>query len=95
MATYILLSRLSGEGLDDPTDLQTYARAVSDRIKSDCPGVTWKQSFATTGSVDVVDVVESNDPSQVAKAALIIRSLGYADTETLVATPWSAFIDSL
>lgn len=95
MATYIILSRFSDGALDDPSDLRTYARAVADRIRSDCPDVNWKQSFATSGSVDVVDVVECDDPRQVQQAALIIRSLGYADTETLVATEWSPFIDGL
>lgn len=95
MATYIILSQFEGAALDDPSDLKTYARAVADRIREDCPGVEWKQSFVTTGSVDVVDIVESDDPRQVQQAALIIRTLGYAETETMVATEWSQFIDAL
>lgn len=95
MATYIILSRFADGSFDDPSDLNTYARAVADRIRSDCPDVQWKQSFATSGSVDVVDIVESDDPAQVQQAALIIRALGYADTETLVASEWSTFLDRL
>jgi len=43
----------------------------------------------------VVDIVESKDPEQVARAALLIRGYGHATTETLPATPWKQFLDNL
>jgi uncharacterized protein with GYD domain len=43
----------------------------------------------------VVDVVESDDPEQVARAVMLIRGYGHATTETLPATPWREFLDSL
>lgn len=57
--------------------------------------VHWKHSFATTGRFDVVDLVESDDLAQVEKAVMIIRAYGHSTTETLVATPWKEFLDSL
>lgn len=57
--------------------------------------MTWKQSFVTLGRFDVVDIVESRDPQQVARAALLIRGYGHATTETMPATPWEDFLDSL
>jgi len=44
---------------------------------------------------DVVDIVESKDPEQVARAALLIRGYGHATTETLLATEWKDFLGSL
>jgi len=38
----------------------------------------------------VVDIIESDDPREVERAALIIRGYGHATTETLPATPWKA-----
>ena len=38
-------------------------------------------SFATIGRFDVVDVVEAEDPTQVEKAAMIIRAYGHSTTE--------------
>jgi uncharacterized protein with GYD domain len=35
----------------------------------------------------MVDIIEANDPKQVEKAAMIIRTFGRSITETLVATP--------
>lgn len=95
MATYVILSRISPEAFDDPKDFKDLAKTVSEKIKRQCPGVTWKDSFATLGRFDVVDIVEATDPKEVEKAAMLIRAYGHASTETLVATPWKDFLVSL
>lgn len=95
MNTYIILTRFLDDAFDVHTDLNTYAQTVKDHIREECPDVTWRQSFMTMGSVDVVDVVEAEDPRDVQKAALIIRTFGYAHTETFLATPWNDFLDRL
>ncbi len=95
MATYIILSRISPEAFADPKEFKQLAAAVSEQIKSECPRVLWKDSFATLGRFDVVDIVEADDPKQIEKAAMIIRAYGHATTETLVATPWDDFIAAL
>jgi len=68
---------------------------VSNKIKTDCPGVAWKHSFATLGRFDVVDVVETDDPKQIERAAMIIRAYGHSTTETLMGTPWKDFLARL
>jgi uncharacterized protein with GYD domain len=95
MATYVILSRVSPEAFADPEGFRKLARAVSERIKKECPKVIWRDSYATMGRFDVVDVVESDDPQQVEKAAVIIRSVGHSMTETLPATPWKEFLAAL
>ncbi len=95
MTTYVLLSRIAPDALRDPSEFKQLAATVSAKIKSECPGLAWRQSFATLGRFDVVDVIESNDPKQVEKAAMIIRAYGRSTTETLVATPWKEFIEML
>jgi uncharacterized protein with GYD domain len=71
------------------------AAAVSEKIKRECPGVVWKDSYATLGRFDVVDIVEADDPKQVGKAAMIIHAYGHSTTETLLATPWDDFMAML
>jgi len=95
MSTYIILSRISPEAFKDPKDFRKLAETVASKIKSECPGVEWKESFATTGRFDVLDAVQSDDLKQVEKAAMIIRAYGHATTETLVATPWKEFLKML
>jgi uncharacterized protein with GYD domain len=95
MSTFVILSRIGSEAVKDPKDFKAVAKTVRDEIKRQCPGVTWKESFATLGRFDVVDIVEAAKPEEVEKAAMIIRSYGHASTETLVATPWREFLASL
>jgi uncharacterized protein with GYD domain len=95
MATYVILSRVSSQALEDPTEFKQLVEKVSAKIKSDCPGVVWRESYGTLGRFDVVDIVESDDPKQVARVALILRTLGHETTETLMATPWKEFLANL
>ncbi len=95
MATYIILSQLSPEAFSDPKDFKKLADKVSSKIKSECPGVVWKESYATMGRFDVVDIVESDDPKQIEKAVMIIRAYGHSGTETLPATPWNDFLATI
>jgi uncharacterized protein with GYD domain len=95
MQTYIILSRLSPDALKDPKIYREMAGKVSGKIKEECPDVHWKSSFAVLGRFDVVDIVESDNPKQVEKAAMIIRAFGNSVTETLFATPWHEFLDIL
>lgn len=95
MATYIILSRFSPEAFRDPKDFKKLAKTVSSKIKKECPKVVWKASFATMGRFDVIDIIESDDPKQVEKAAMIIHAYGHSTTETLPATPWDEFLAML
>jgi uncharacterized protein with GYD domain len=92
MATYVILSRFSPEAFSDPADFKKLAKAVATRIKAECPGIRWRASFATMGRFDVVDIVDSDDPNQVSRAAMIIHAYGHSTTETLPATPWKQFL---
>jgi uncharacterized protein with GYD domain len=95
MPTYVILSKLNESAFRDPEDLAKCARTVADKIESDCPNVTWKDSYATTGRFDVVDIVDAPDVASIERAAMIIRAYGHASTETMLATPWKQFIQEL
>jgi uncharacterized protein with GYD domain len=95
MATYVILSRFSPEAFGDPKQFKKLAAKVSEKIKSECPGVKWKDSYALMGHFDVIDIVESEDIKEVKKAAMLIRAYGHSTTETLVATPWKEFLAML
>jgi len=95
MATYVVLSRISPRAFSDPKEFRQLAARVKKAIQEQCPDVKWKKSFATLGRFDVVDVFECDDPKQVARTGMIIRAYGHASTETLPATPWAEFLESL
>jgi len=95
MATYIILSKISHDAVRDPKEFKQVAETVAAKLKAECPGVTWKDSYATLGRYDVIDIVEADDPKQLEKAGMIIRAYGHSTTETLTATPWKEFLASL
>lgn len=95
MNTYIILSRFSPEAFDNPKHFLELAEEVSKKIKQDCPNVNWKDSYATLGRYDVIDVVEASDPKEIEKVAMIIRAYGHSTTETLIGTRWKEFLAGL
>ena len=95
MATYIILSRFSPNAFKDPKEFKNLAIEVSHKIKQDCPKIKWKDSYATLGRFDVIDIVETDSPEQIEKAAMIIRGYGHSTTETLQGTPWDMFLETL
>lgn len=95
MARYIILSRFSPDAFTEASEFKTIARQVSQKIKEDCPGIKWLDSYATLGRFDVIDLVEAENPKDVERAVMIIRGLGHSTTETLPGTPWKEFLESL
>ncbi len=92
MARYIILTSMSPEAFKDPEDFKQIASTVSAKIKSECPNLVWKHSYATLGRFDFVDIIDCGDPKQVKKAAMIIHAYGHSNTETMQATPWKEFL---
>ena len=78
MTSYVILSRFSPEAFREPKNFRELADEVSARIKKECKVITWKQSFATLGRFDVVDIVGANDSQDIERAAMIIRSHGHS-----------------
>jgi len=95
MTAYIILTKVSPQAMEAPEDFKVLAERVSHKIKEECPAVHWKESYATLGRFDVVDIVESEDQAQVERAAMIIRAQGHSTTETMVATSWKEFLSNL
>ena len=95
MATYVILSTMETDTLNSPGDFTKRASEVNEKIKQECPNVSWVDSYCLMGPYDVLDIVESSKPEEVQKAAMIIRVYGHAKTHTFAATKWDDFIDVL
>jgi uncharacterized protein with GYD domain len=92
MSTFIMLTRLSHEGLKSPRSLEDLEKAVSRRIKSECPDVSWIGSYAVLGPADYVDIFTAPNLETATKVATIVRTFGHATTEIWGATPWKEFL---
>ena len=91
MATYAMLTRLTPDAVKAPSDLARLERAVSDRIRKECPQVKWLASYAILGPHDYLDLFEAPDEIVAAKVVMLVRSFGHAQTETWTAVPWARF----
>ena len=95
MQNYVILTKLSPESVREPKELRALSSTISEKMKSECPGVRWLFSYACMGRFDIVDLVEADTPEDVERAAMIIRACGRATTETMLATPWKEFLANL
>ena len=93
MATYIMLSRLSPEGLTtlkrNPSRLNEVNREVEQF------GARVVQQYALLGAYDFITVLEAPDAETVARISVELGSRRTASYETLTAIPVDAFISSL
>jgi len=92
MSTFIMLTRLSHEALKSPRNLETLGKAVTDRIRTECPDVNWVASYAVLGPADYLDIFSAPSIESATKVATIIRTFGHATTEVWGATPWGEFL---
>ena len=93
MAMYLILSRCSPNAFGVPKEFN--AEDVSSKIEKECSGATRKESFATLGRFEAVDVVEAHDQREIEKAAVIIGAYRHSTTEIVVAIPWTEFLGML
>jgi len=93
MPTYIMLSRVSPEGLTtlkrNPSRLQEVNQEVEQF------GARVVQQYALLGSYDFITVLEAPDAETVARISVELGSRGTASYETLTAISVDQFISSL
>jgi uncharacterized protein with GYD domain len=81
MATYIVLSSFTDQGIRSVKDTTKRADAVRDLAKKF--GVTAKDFFWTLGSYDVVAIFDAPDDTSMTAFGLAIGAAGNVRTQTL------------
>jgi len=93
MPTYIMLSRLTPEGVATIKNNPQRIREVNRELEQ--LGASVKAQWSTLGQYDFVNVVEAPDEVTMARVSLELGSRGTAKYETLSAIPVDDFIASL
>jgi uncharacterized protein with GYD domain len=83
MPTYILLSRLSQQGVQTLKSNPARLREVNKDVEE--LGCRVLHQWATLGSFDFVNVVEAPDTATIAKVSVALAARGSARLETLPA----------
>ena len=93
MPTYILLSRLSQQGVQtlksNPERLRQVNRDVEEL------GATVLHQWATLGEFDFVNVVEAPDTATMAKVSVALGARGSTRIQTLPALTIDEFVEAL
>ena len=93
MATYIMLTTLTPEGVSTIKNNPARIREVNDEISQ--LGATVTAQWTTLGRFDFVNIVEAPDDATMARVSLELGSRGTSRYETLSAIPVDDFIASL
>jgi uncharacterized protein with GYD domain len=91
MLTFVMLTRLSPGALRAPQSLEQLEQRVMERIRSECPQVTWVHNYAILGGCDYLDIFTAPDLTTALKVSTIVRTYGHAHTEVWTATDWKAY----
>jgi uncharacterized protein with GYD domain len=81
MATYVVLSKFTDQGIRNAKESPKRAEAFKQMAKT--MGVTVKDIFWTQGRYDVVAIVESPDELSAMSLSLSLGALGNVRTESL------------
>ncbi len=93
MPTFIMLTRLNTDAVRSPRSLEQLERDVMKRIREECPGVEWLNSYAVLGPCDYLDIFIADDIETAAKVSALLRTFGHAQTEIWTAMEWDHFKD--
>jgi uncharacterized protein with GYD domain len=93
MATYVMLTQLTPEGVQTVKNNPNRIREVNKEIES--LGASVKAQWATLGRFDFVNIVEAPDEATMARVSMELGSRGTARYETLSAIPIDDFIANL
>jgi len=83
MATYIVLTQFTDQGIRSVKDSPKRAAAFKEAAKK--AGVTVKAFYWTLGRYDMVSILEAPDAETVTAVCLSVGKLGNVRTETLAA----------
>jgi uncharacterized protein with GYD domain len=87
MGTYVLLTKVAAERMGTVEKLHELDETVRAKVTEHCPSVKWLASYALLGPYDYMDILDAPDDGTANEVALIVRSFGYATTETWTAVP--------
>jgi uncharacterized protein with GYD domain len=85
MATYVMLTNLTSEGVKTLKSNPTRVSEVNKEVEQ--LGIKVLAQYATLGQYDFVTVVEAPDDKTMAKASVELGSRGTMSSQTLAAIP--------
>ena len=93
MATYVLMTKLAPELVQDVKHREAIGRNWMKLIHEKCPEVKFVCHYALLGQYDFLDIYEAPNEETAAKVARITQAQGAVSAETLPAIEYSRFLE--
>lgn len=91
MPYFVMLTRLSHDGMRSPKRLMDLEGRVVELVRNECPDVEWVHNFVVLGPYDYLDIFSAPDGETAFRVATIVQTFGNADTEVWGATEWEKY----
>lgn len=92
MATYILMTKLGPEELQDPAHRRKAGLVWKRKVEKYCPDVNWLAHYALLGPYDFMSIYEAEDEAAAFRVSLISRQRGALTAESWPAVPYEKFL---
>ena len=92
MQTFVLMTKLSPEGIGDPRGRQAAGKAWKEKVSRLCPDVKWIAHYALLGQYDFMDVYQAPDAKTAHQVSHISRTEGALSAESWLALPYDEYI---
>lgn len=93
MAVYVLMTKLSTELLNDPTQRRRLGKEWKKTVDRLCPEVKWLAHYALLGPYDFMDVYEAPDAETATRVSLITQARGAVKAESWGAVPYGRYLE--
>lgn len=93
MPTFILLTKLSQEVLNNMKQRSKIGHDWLEYVKEKCPEVKFTSHFALLGKYDFMDIYEAPDAETAAKVSMISLANGASQAESLTAIPYKRYLE--
>jgi len=95
MPTFVLMTRLSPESVNQAEVRREMGRQWLRKVKRACPEVKWHAHYALLGPYDFMDIYEAPSVTVAHKVSVISRQEGAVSAESWQALPYERFLDLL
>lgn len=92
MATYILVTKLTPEALQNLDKIEDNGQRWKRAIEEKCPEVRFLSHYSVLGPYDFLSIYEAPNERVASRVSLISMSLGAQKAESWTAVPYHDFI---
>jgi uncharacterized protein with GYD domain len=93
--TFVLMTKLAAENLNDATGRRAAGKQWLSRVKEACPDVHWIAHYALLGPYDFMDIYEAPDAETAHRVSLLSRVEGALTAESWQAMPYERYLKVL